>query len=309
MRIAVMGTGALGGYYGGLLARAGEEVTCIARGAHLEAIRNNGLTVRSSRHGEFAVSPAATSDPAAVGPVDLVLFCVKAYDLEPAAEAIRPMVGPETMVLPVQNGIDIAERLERVVGPGHVLGGAAFASGFVESPGVVVHTVSGPNELVLGELEGGNSPRAEQLAEVLRRSGITVLLSPAIRVALWEKFGLICSGTITTLTHLPTRALMQYPETRELYRGVMEEAVAVARAHGVVLREEYVDDVFRLFDSYDYSHRQSMYYDLAAGRRIELDTLNGTLVRLGREAGVPTPLNFAIWAALKPYVDGAPKLP
>src|SRR5207248_9914762 len=139
------------------------------------------------------------------------LFCVKAHDLETAAAAIRPMVGPETMVLPVQNGIDIAERVERVVGPGHVLGGAAFASGYVEGPGVVVHTVSGPNELVFGELAGGTTPRAEQLAEVLRRSGITVLLSPAIRTALWEKFGLICSGTITTLTHLPTRALMQCP--------------------------------------------------------------------------------------------------
>jgi len=305
MRVLVMGTGGLGGYFGGLLARAGESVTFVARGAHLEAIRARGLTVRSARHGELTLRVPATDDPKSAGTVDLVLFGVKTYDLEPAAELIRPCVGPETIVLPVQNGIDNAERIERVIGAGHAVGGVAVLSARVEEPGVIVHAVSGPRELTVGELDGQPRPRTERLVAALERAGIGAALSPDIRVALWQKFVGICGLTLTTLTRLPMGVLLDCPESAELARLVMEEVAAVARAKGVALPERYLEG---LPSGFAPSVRQSMYYDLIAGRRLELETLNGTVVRLGRETGVPTPHNFAVYAALKPFAAGAPKV-
>jgi 2-dehydropantoate 2-reductase len=308
MRVAVMGSGGTGGFFGGLLARSGEDVTFVARGPHLEAIRARGLTVRSARVGDFRVAAPATDDPASVGPVDLVLFCVKAYDTEAAAARMRPLVGARTVILSVQNGIDSAERIGRVVGPGHVLGGLAAVSSVVEAPGVIHHR-AGPDLIRLGELDGQASARVAAIAEAFRRAGIQAEVPADIRVALWEKFVLICGlSGLTALTRLPLGAVLACAETRDLLAGTMDEVEAVGRAEGVALPPACAGRILAFFERSDPTIRGSLYYDLAAGRRLEIDTLNGTVVRLGRTRGVPTPLNFVIHAALKPYADGAPPL-
>ena len=311
MRTAVMGTGALGGFFGGLLARAGEDVTFIARGKHLGAIRERGLAIRSERVGDFALAVRATDDPGEVGPVDFVFFGVKTYDLEVAAEQMRPLVGPDTVVLPVQNGADIAERLGRVVGPERVLGGLTWVGGTIEAPGVIVQNASsGPTMLSFGELAGGTSPRVERLLELFGRAGIAAELHPDIRVPLWQKFVAVCAnGGMTALTRLPLGPILACPESRAMYRAAMEEVAAVARACGVGLPDEVADRMFAVMSGYPPTMRASMAYDLEAGRRLELEALNGTVVRLGQERGVPTPWNAAIYAALKPHADGPPAPP
>jgi 2-dehydropantoate 2-reductase len=306
MRVTVMGSGGTGGYFGGLLARAGEDVTFIARGAHLAAIRARGLTVRSRLVGDFTVPARATDDPAESGRADLVLFCVKAYDTESAAERLGPAVGPDTVILPVQNGIDSAERIGRVVGSERVIGGLAGVSSVVEAPGVIEHR-AGPDVIQLGELDGPPSARAERIAEALRRAGVKAQVRPDMRVALWEKFVLICGlSGLTALTRLPLGDILACPETRALLQQAMEETESVGRAVGVAVPAGHAGRMMKFFEGSDPAIRGSLYYDLAAGRRLEIDTLHGTVVRLGRERGVPTPASFAVYAALKPYAEGAP---
>jgi 2-dehydropantoate 2-reductase len=296
MRVTVMGSGGTGGYFGGLLARSGEDVTFIARGAHLAAIRKSGLAVRSRLVG----------DPAESGPADLVLFCVKAYDTESAAERLRPAVGPDTVILPVQNGIDSAERIGRIVGPRRVIGGLAGVSSVVAAPGVIEHR-AGPDVIQLGELDGPPSKRTERVVEALARAGIKAHVRPDMRVALWEKFVLICGlSGLTALTRLPLGAVLACPETRTLFGQVMEETQTVGQATGVPVPGDHAAKMMKFFQGSDRAIRGSLYYDLAAGRRLEIETLNGTVVRLGQERSVPTPANFAVYAALKPYADGAP---
>jgi 2-dehydropantoate 2-reductase len=306
MRVTVMGSGGTGGYFGGLLARAGEEVTFVARGAHLAAIRAKGLRVRSRLVGDFTVPARATDDPADSGPADLVLFCVKAYDTESAAERLRPAVGPDTVVLPVQNGIDSAERIGRVVGPAHVIAGLAGVSSVVEAPGVIEHR-AGPDVIQLGELDGQPSARTQRIADTLRQAGVKTHVRPDMRVALWEKFVLICGlSGLTALTRLPLGAVLACPETRTLFRQAMEETEAVGRAEGAAVPDGHAERMVQFFEGWDPGIRGSLYYDLAAGRRLEIETLNGTVVRLGRLRGIPTPANFAVYASLKPYAEGAP---
>lgn len=309
MHIAVMGAGGTGGYFGGLLARAGHDVTFIARGAHLAALRSHGLTVRSRLAGDFTVSAQATDDPAEVGPVDLILFCVKAYDTDRAAELIRPLVGAETVVLPLQNGIDSAERIARAVGSEPVVGGVAFITSAIEEPGAVAQT-GGPGKIVLGELDGSASVRTERLRRLCEQAGIAAELHPHIRTALWEKFIFICAFSgVTALTRLPIGPILASTEGSGLLRGVMEEVAAVARAWGITLPGDCVERGMALARGFEPWTRGSLYHDLAAGRRLELETLNGTVVHLGRDYAVPTPYNFVIYAALQPYAAGAPALP
>jgi 2-dehydropantoate 2-reductase len=306
MRIAVMGTGGMGGYFGGLLARAGEDVTFIARGDHLEAIRNNGLTVKSKLSGNFNIPAKATDNTHEIGPVDFVLFCVKAYDNAVAADQIRPLIGPETVVLSVQNGIDNEQQIGEVIGPEHIVGCVSYVSSTIASSGVIAQT-AGPGKIVFGEMQGGTSHRTETLQSTLQNSGITAELHSDIQVALWQKFLAICGvNGITALTRLPLGEILACEETRNLMRGTMEEVEAVARARSAALPDGCVDQSMDLFRSMGASVRGSMYYDLAAGRRLELEVLNGTVVRLGGGHGIPTPINFAIYAALKPYLNGQP---
>jgi 2-dehydropantoate 2-reductase len=309
MRIAVIGAGGTGGYFGGLLARAGDEVVFVARGPHLEAIRRSGLIVKSRLSGDFTVSAQATNDPGTIGPVDLVLFCVKAYDTTRAAEMLRTLMGRETMILSVQNGIDNEERIARVAGPAHVLGAVAQVSSVIESPGVISQT-AGPGKIIFGEMDGGPTPRTARIRDAFRQAGIDAELRSDMRVALWEKFVFICGVSgVTALTRLPIGQILSDPETGAFLRSTMAEVEAVAHAEGIAVPAGYAQRAFAFMESLEPWMRGSMYYDLAAGRRLELETLNGTVVRLGRGRSIATPLNFAIYAALKPYADGPPASP
>ncbi len=303
MKIGVMGTGGIGGYYGALLARAGHEVFCVARGEHLKAIQEKGLQVESVP-GSFTVRPRATADPAAIGPVDLILFGVKTYDTHEAAQAMRPMVGEHTAILTLQNGVESAERIAAAVGPGHVLPGAAFIFSGIEAPGLIRQT-AGPRKIVFGELDGARSPRAEAVLAACRGAEIVAELTDQMVRVLWEKWAYICAqGGLTALTRLPLGEIRACDETWALYRGVIEEIVAVAGARRVPLAPGVVEVLLDQARKLEPHVTSSMHNDLVAGRRLEIEALNGTVVRYGREAVVPTPLNLAIYASLKPYEGG-----
>ena len=300
MKIAILGAGAIGGYYGGLLARSGQEVTFLTRGAHLAAIRERGLRVESV-HGDFEICPAqATDDPAQVGPVDLVLVAVKSYDLEAAAEAARPLIGPETAALPLLNGLDAADRLAAVWGGEHLLAGLTHISAGVPAPGVI-RQVSPVRRITFGERDGAITPRAERIRDLLAASGAEVVLTPAIDVALWEKFLFIASiSGVCCLARQPMGVVLATPETRRLYVDALGEVEAVARARGVVLPPGAVERTLRLTEGFAPQTRPSLLAALEAGQRLELEAMSGTVVRYGREAGVLTPVHAVIYAALKP---------
>ena len=309
MRIAVIGAGGTGGYFGGLLARAGEDVAFVARGANLEAIRARGLTVESRIAGTFNVSVRATDDPSEVGPVDLILFCVKTYDTDAAAEGARPLLGPGTTLLSLQNGVDNEGRIARAAGHPVGLGAAAYVVSAIKSPGVVAQT-AGPGKIVLGELGGGKSERTERLRDALQRAGIAAEAHSDISVVLWQKFLFICAFSgVTAVTRLPIGTVLADPVTHELFRGTTEEVEEVARAGGIDLPDDCVEQAMTQAAAVEPWGRGSLYGDLAGGRRLELESLNSKVVGLGREHGIETPLNFAIYAALRPYVGGAPALP
>ena len=306
MRVAVMGTGGTGGFYGGLLARARDDVTFIARGPHLDAIRARGLTVKSRLAGEFTVRGKATSDPREIGRVDLVLFCVKAYDTDPAAVSIRPIVGPDTVILSVQNGIDNDERIARAVEQGTAVSAAAQVNAHIEAPGIVAQT-AGPGRLIFGADAGGLGKRIEELHHRFKEAGVATELQPSIKAVLWAKYVFICGlSGVTALTRMPIGPILAAPETRALLQGTMLEVEAVARATGVTLAPDIVDRYLKQAEALEPWARGSLAHDLVHGRRLEVETLNGTVVRLGRERGVPTPFNFVIYAALKPFENGPP---
>ncbi len=308
MRIAVVGAGGTGGYFGGLLARAGQDVTFIARGAHLEALRARGLTVESKLTGTFTVPVQATDAPSEVAPVDLILFCVKTYDTDTAAESIRPLIRPDTMLLSLQNGIDNEERIARAAGYTSRLGAVAYVVSAIKAPGVVAQT-AGPGKIILGELSGVASARTERLRDVLQRAGIAVEVHPDIRVVLWQKFLFICAFSgVTAVTRLPIGTILADSVTSVFFRGTSEEVEAVVRAGGIDLPADCVEQAMATAAAAEPWAHGSLYHDLAGGRRLELESLNGEVVRRGREYGVSTPLNFAIYAALRPYLAGAPVL-
>lgn len=307
MRIAVIGAGGTGGYFGGLLARAGRDVTFIARGATLEALRTRGLTVHSAVEGAFTVEVDATNDATSVGHVDVILFCVKTYQTADAAAAIRPLIGPDTAILSIQNGVDNEERIADVVGPSAVLGAIAGLSARTEAPGVITVTQE-PGGITFGELAGGESERTAAVADALHGAGFGVTVDANMPGLLWHKFVFICGlSGVSSVVRQPIGAILRYPETTSLYRGVMEETAAVARAEGIALPERSVDTWMERSAGLNPEMYGSMYFDLANGRPMEVASLNGTVVRRGRNAGVPTPLNLAVYGALRPYQDGAPE--
>jgi 2-dehydropantoate 2-reductase len=307
MRITIIGAGGTGGYFGGLLVRAGEEVSFLARGTQLEALRTRGLTVKSRLAGTFSLPVHATSDPQEIGAVDLVLFSVKTYDTSAASFGLHFLMGPETVVLPIQNGIDAAEQLGRQVGMQHLVGGVAYVTSQIESPGVIAQT-AGPGSIELGELAGGQSERTRRVQGVLQHAGITAKLPPDIRVTLWEKFLFICAFSgVTALTRLPRGQVFAYPETSGLLTAVLKEGEAVARASEIALPVDIVERSYTTLQALEPEAMGSTAFDLLAGRRLELEALNGTMVRLGHEHGLSLPFNVAIYAALKPYANGALK--
>jgi len=300
MRVAVMGSGGVGGYYGGKLAATGEDVTFVARGAHLAAIQRNGLQVKSVA-GDFHVRPKATDEPATIGPVDLVLFSVKGYDTEAAAERTRPLVGTETAVLSVQNGVDNEEKLARVLGKSHVLGGVVHILSTISSPGVISQ-IAGPRTLKCGEMDGGLSSRVARIVGAFTHAGVGAEASSNIQVDLWEKFVFICAhGGVTALGRFGIGDILGCAETAQFYRGVMEEIAAVGRAKGVALPADAAERAITFARKLQPEMRSSLAHDLERGNRLEVDTLMGTVVRYGAEVGVPTPLNSAIYACLLPH--------
>jgi 2-dehydropantoate 2-reductase len=306
MRIAVIGTGGIGGPYGASLAKAGADVIFVARGAHLAAMRENGLRIEGDR-GETHIRPAqATDDIAGIRTVDVILFCVKLWDVEPAAEQLRAIIGPQTAVIPLQNGIDAAERLIRILGYEAVMGGMAFVTGTIAAPGVIRQTGS-YQRMTFGELDGRISERGQRVRDLCEAAGFESVLSSDIMVPVWEKFILLVplSG-LNALTRLPLGEWRRDPDLLALYEAALRETVAVGLAEGVRLPPDSIDQTLAMMRSMPAHHTTSMGNDLLRGNRLELPWFAGKVVELGRLHGIPTPVNGFIYAALKPYINGAP---
>ncbi len=304
LRVAAMGSGGVGGYFGALLARHGHQVTFIARGAHLAAIQRDGLTVHSAQRGDFQVAARATDDPASVGAVDLVLFCVKSYDTESAGRAILPMLGPDTIVLTLQNGLDNEDLLEAIVPRGQLMGGAARVESTIAAPGVI-HQLSPMARIDFGELMGPPTPRAERLLEAFKQSTWDVHLMRDLRLGLWQKFvGLSAMAGVTTLADVTWGELKASPDLCEMLMETVRESVRVARADGYELGDDQAEKMMTMPVATP-GMKTSMQRDRERGKRLEVEALNGTTVRLGRKYGVPTPVNLAIYASLKVFDDRA----
>ena len=306
MRIAIIGAGGVGGYFGARLATAGEDVTFIARGAHLEAMRERGLRILSPL-GDCTVRPVnAESDSALVGAVDLVIVAVKLWSTEEAMQAAGPLLGPASALVSFQNGVEAVEIASRRCGRERVLGGVAHIAAVIEEPGVI-RTTGTLARLAFGELDGRASARTEALLAACTKAGIDAAISPDIERAIWEKFIFIAGlSGMNSLTRMPAGAIRSDPVTRAMLRDVMAEVAAVARARGVAVAPDVADAQLRFIDTLAPEMTSSMLGDLTRGRRLEVEWLSGAVVRLGAEAGVPTPLNRAIYAALKLHAAGAP---
>ena len=300
MRIAIYGAGGVGGYYGGVLARFGHDVSLIARGAHLAAIRAAGLGVRSPG-GDFVVRPAlATDDPAEVGPVDAVIVAVKSLHLAPVLEGIGPLLGPDTLVVPMLNGVDAHEALVPAVGRSRMGKGLTRIISEVAAPGEIRHVGVEPY-VALAEWDGARSARVDALVAALRDAGVDAEVPPDIDAAIWLKFLFVCSvGGVCGACRMPLGPVRTQPESRTLLRRAMEEIAAVAAAHGVSLQEEAVAFGMNTVDTFPPEGTSSLQRDIAAGVPSELDAWTGAAVRLGATVGVPTPVHSFIHAVLLP---------
>ena len=306
MRIAVVGTGGVGGGFGAALAKAGADVTFIARGAHLAAMKAQGLQVRSDRGDIHLVPTHATDDPAAIGKVDAVLFCVKLWDVESAGQHIRPLVGPDTAVIPLQNGVDAAERLIPILGSNAVMGGVAQISASIVAPGVI-QQVGTFMRMIFGELDGRRSKRGEDFLALCLRAGFDATLSEQILTDLWMKFILLASNaSMMAATRQPIGRLRDDPDLRPIFAAAYREVVGVGRAKGVALPADAVERIVDLTSHMPPAMKASMALDLDRGNRLELPWLGGKVVELGRELGVPTPTHSMMAAMLKPYIMGTP---
>ncbi len=309
MRIAIYGSGSVGGYFGGKLAQAGEEVIFIARGAHLEAIRRDGLKVESIR-GDFVVSPAqATDDPAAVGAVDVVIVGVKTWDVPRAAEAMRPLVGPETLVVPLQNGVDapgqLAAALDQPGQPPHVTGGLCRIACLVPAPGVIRHAGIDPY-IAFNRLDRQPDARVERLRDAFARAGVNVEVPADISAGLWAKFAFIASiAGVGAVTRAPAGEFRSIPETRAMLEAAIGEVEALARARGVALPADIAARVLAQIDGVPPATTASMQRDIMEGRPSELESQNGAVVRLAGESGVPVPTHAMIYASLLPQERAA----
>jgi 2-dehydropantoate 2-reductase len=306
MKIAVLGAGGVGGYFGAKLAASGEEVHFIARGAHLDAIKSNGLQIHSA-NGDVLVKPAlATNDPASVGPVDLVVIAVKLWSTEEAIRDAKPMIGPATSVVSFQNGVGAVDAIAQAYGDEHTLGGVANIAALIERPGTIRHNGT-MALLTLGELDGRLSPRVEKFVQACEKASIQARATDSIVKAIWEKYvALVSLSAVTALTRLPIGPLREDPDTRRLMCQLMSEVVAVARAKSIHLDPDTEDRLAQHMDRLPREMVASMLGDLERGNRLELPWLSGGVVRMGEVLGVPTPANAFVFAALKAYIDGRP---
>ncbi|WP_135304159.1 2-dehydropantoate 2-reductase [Haloarcula amylovorans] len=303
MNVAVFGAGGIGGYLGARLADAGHEVHLVARGDHLAAIRADGLRVESVA-GDTAVELPATDDPSEIGAVDYVLFCVKSHDTREAAADLEPLLGDDTAVVSFQNGVDNERWLAEEVGESRVVGGVAYIFSTIAEPGVVEHT-GGPARFVYGELDDARTARIETLDGALRScAGIEAVLADDIHVELWRKFAFICAHSgMTAATRLPVGEIRAHEESWRMYRRIVEEVCAVARANGVALPDDTAAEWVEFARDLDPDSYSSLHYDLTHEKAMELDGLNAAVVRHAEGTDVDVPMNEAVTAVLRPWAE------
>ena len=306
MRIAIVGAGGVGGGFGAALAHAGADVSFIARGAHLAAMQKDGLRIESVRGNTHLKPTTATDDPKKVGPVDYVIFCVKLWDVESAGEMIRPLIGQDTAVIPLQNGVCAPERLVPILGKDHVMGGVAQISATIGAPGLIKQTGTFMR-MLFGELDGKKRERGEKLAAMCDKAGFESLHSDQILTELWMKFILLATNASVMATiRQPIGKIRDDADIMGMMRIGYQETVAVGRARGVAIPSDAVDRTVGTSMGLPPALLPSMAVDLMRGNRIELPWLSGKVVELGKQLGVPTPMHSFLFTALKPYVMGTP---
>jgi 2-dehydropantoate 2-reductase len=301
MRVAIMGSGSIGGVVGGRLASIGTEVLFIARGAHLHAMQTSGFRVLSELGDVNLPSVAATDDPKDNSPVDFVIFTVKGPDTAAAAELIAPLVGPATGIVSLQNGVEGLDILAARYGSQAVLPGTTMIAAMIEAPGVIRH-VGTSHQLTIGEWNGDKTERVDAFRQVAEKAGLNASISENIHVDVWSKFVMMATfSAITSLTRLPVRTIISIPETRQLATDSMAEIIAVAKARGVILPDDTKSKILSVVETLDPAWKTSMCNDLEAGKAIEADFISGVLHRLGQELAVSTPVHSVAYRALKYY--------
>jgi 2-dehydropantoate 2-reductase len=310
MRFAIVGSGAVGGYFGARLAYSGQDVTFIARGAHLAAIREHGLRIMSAKLGDFTVRARAEEDTRAVGPVDVALFAVKAYDNETAIPLLKPLVGPATSVLTLQNGVDSVDEIAAVVGAERVLGGTTYVATALEQPGLIVQT-GVHRSIVFGEVfdqRGRLTPRVQAIAAVMAPADIQIAAVADGRVPIWDKFVYLApfSG-FTGAARLPIGGIWRHAHVRDMFYAAAREVAALAAAEGVQISPSRFETLTDYMDNIPPATRSSLLIDLEMGKRIEVEALQGAAVRRGAMRGVPMPIINTLYAALKPWEHGDPR--
>ena len=306
MRIAILGSGGVGGYFGGRLANAGADVKFIARGAHLTALQQHGLRIDSPLGNLHLRRVDATDDPGAVGPVDVVFFTVKLYDTESALQILPALLGPQTVVVPFQNGVDSVNVLSNAVGRARVAGGTTYVSAVISEPGVIRHTAM--NRLLFGPLDAAQTPQLEQLLAAARAAGIDAILSDKIQVEIWAKFArLTVFSGMTAVSRCPLGPIMADPDLFAMMQSALHESIAVARGRQIPLPARLFDEIITATRALPAGSKSSMLEDLERGKPLELPWLSGAVVRIGEEVGVETPTHRLIVTLLKPHVLGRPK--
>ena len=304
MHIAVMGAGGVGGYFGARLAVAGHDVSFVARGRHLDAMRESGLAVKSVNGDVTIAAPRATDDPATLAPADVVLFTVKLWDTEAAAASLRPLLARGGVVIPLQNGVESIDRIAAVVGAEPVMGGVAYIAATIGEPGVIVHTGT-LARLRFGPVLSFQRPAAEAMRAALEGAGVDAELVPDVHRALWEKFVfLVALSGLTAISGQPLGIVRSDPELRAQFEAAMFEAWSLARERGIALADDFVGEAMRFADTLPHEMRSSMLNDLVAGNRLEAPWLCGAVGRMAKLVRIATPINNAIYAALAPYCDG-----
>ena len=301
MRIAVMGAGGVGGCLGGLLAKSGNEVSLITRGKHLESIRENGLKIIRA-DSEFVVEVRATDDPSEVGQIDLILFTVKTFQNRHVITSLKPLMGPTTSVITFQNGVESHEQLGAILGPNNILPGAYWASSHIDSPGVIAEDVGA--RISFGELDDTDSLRALEIRKVFREAGIETELSPDPLGVLWEKFVVLSAlAGITSAAQTRAKELLRFPDARKMFCDAMDEALAVGLAKGIELPETLVQDSLKYVEGLP-DFQNSMHSDYESGKPTELDAMSGSVIRLGKQIGIQTPIHNYLYSILLPHKDG-----
>ena len=306
MRIAVIGAGGVGGYFGGKLAQAGHDVTFVARGRHLAALRERGLVVESGAGNATIRTATFTDDVAHIGPCDVVMLCVKLWDVETVAPQLAPLLAEGGVAIPFQNGVAAPDILMRALSPQRVLGGIAYIAATIREPGVIAHTGT-MARLVVGAFEGGNGDAAAAFRDACVVAGVDAALSADIRRALWEKFCFLAAlSGVTSLARQPIGGIRDDPDLRKTFESAVREAWSVGRAKGIALADDYPVRQLAFLDSLPAQMRSSMQNDLVAGNRLEAPWLSGAVARMAGESGIAAPVSATLYAAVKPYVDGAP---